>query len=206
MQLSPQLRRTIKESREPGQGGSLVVPVGAAVRVGRTVVVEFDVGGEHDSVTLAGIVASILTTPDGSRRASLRIVPSHRHRVSYLADLARGTRHATKRAHRRHVVRFEARIHRSKRIIPAAVQSVSEGGVFVRSHVCAEVGKSVDLDILLPGEGHIRVASDVRWGSADPRRVGFGASFAEGQDRVLQTIARTLARLAPRADERLAPT
>jgi hypothetical protein len=150
-----------------------------------------------DEVVLAGVITQSRQHGPGQADALVKVVPSHRHRVSYLAQVLRGQRDPTARALPRYDVKLQASVIKQRRSMPAAIQSMSGAGVFVRSYVAADVGSSVELDIALPQDGKLRVNADVIWSSEDEDRAGFGARFAAGQLDVLGRIRDFLDQLAP---------
>jgi hypothetical protein len=197
VQAPERLKGRIKESQRHDHGGTIQIPLATPAQPGSRVLLDVHFGNSTDDIVLAGVVKTFTDSWDGNKDAVIRMVPSHRHRVGYLAEVIRGQRNPTERSQRRYEVRYEARILRNSRIVPAAVESISRGGVFVRSHVAADEGKSVDLELLLPGEGRVCLTGDVRWTSKQDNRVGFGASFAEGQRHLLERVQRVLDGLAP---------
>lgn len=194
---SDDLLECIRESAHRSDGGTLRIPVRREARVGRRALLEVGLGPMVDEVVLSGVITETRSIGPGRSDALVRIVPSHRHRVTYLAQVLRGQREPTARALPRYEVKLQAHVVRHVRVMPAAIESISGAGVFVRSYVDPEVGSNVDLNIVLPKEGRLHVAADVIWRSKDQDRVGFGARFATGQLDVLGRIRDYLENIAP---------
>ena len=199
------LMGALRESPDRRDGGTLRLPVRREARIGRTVLIEVGLGPMVDEVVLAGVIIEARSHGPGQTDAVIRVVPSHRHRVAYLAQVLRGQREPTARALPRYDMKLKASILRYPRTLPAAVQSVSEAGVFVRSYVEAEVGSTVDLEIDLKERGPVRLAADVVWQSTDNDRVGFGATFAGGQAALVQRIKDFISTLNPPLEASVAP-
>ena len=103
------LLNCITESAHRSDGGTLRIPVRREARVGRTALLEVGLGALVDEVVLAGVITEARTIGPGQSDALVRIVPSHRHRVTYLAQVLRGQREPTARALPRSLVSVTAR-------------------------------------------------------------------------------------------------
>jgi uncharacterized protein (TIGR02266 family) len=105
------------------------------------------------------------------------------------------------RAHARVHVQIDVTLMSDSQLYTGLSENLSEGGVFVATHVFRKMGEMLDLTLTLPGSKPIHTVGEVRWirevtGNADAPP-GIGLQFVLLTEEDAKTIRAFLRKRAP---------
>ena len=105
------------------------------------------------------------------------------------------------RVHRRIHVQIDVTLMSESQLYTGLSENLSEGGVFVATHVFRKIGETVDLTLMLPDSKPIHTVGQVRWvrevtGNADAPP-GIGVQFTLLTDQDAKAIRAFLMKREP---------